>query len=81
MTDYLAKPLTIGDKTLSHRVILAPLTRIRADGETLNPNDLMVEYYKQRASPGGLLIYEGVIVSPMDMVDHLKIVYVLQKKS
>lgn len=66
-------PLTIGNGTLtlSHRVILAPLTRNR--GLPLNPNatpsdpnrvwypdPLMVEYYTQRTTSGGLLISEGL---------------------
>jgi 2,4-dienoyl-CoA reductase-like NADH-dependent reductase (Old Yellow Enzyme family) len=54
--------LTVGDLTLPNRVILAPLTRLRA-GPTQIPNALMAEYYAQRAS-SGLLITEGVPVSP-----------------
>ncbi|PWY69739.1 FMN-linked oxidoreductase [Aspergillus heteromorphus CBS 117.55] len=69
----LFQPLKIanGKITLSHRVVHAPLTRNR--GVPLNlanapenpnriwyPGDLMVEYYRQRATPGGLIISEGV---------------------
>jgi 2,4-dienoyl-CoA reductase-like NADH-dependent reductase (Old Yellow Enzyme family) len=69
----LFQPMTIGNGkiTLDHRVVLAPLTRNR--GTPLNtestpekpnriwlPNDLMVEYYNQRSTKGGLIITEGV---------------------
>jgi 2,4-dienoyl-CoA reductase-like NADH-dependent reductase (Old Yellow Enzyme family) len=37
---------------------MAPLTRNRAAEGTLAPNDMMAEYYEQRASDGGLLITE-----------------------
>jgi N-ethylmaleimide reductase len=53
--------LQVGALTLSNRIILAPLTRTRAGVEHL-PNDLMAEYYAQRAS-GGLLITECTMVS------------------
>jgi len=58
----LFDPLTIGELQLPNRVIMAPLTRLRA-GETKVPNALMAEYYAQRAS-AGLIITEGVPVSP-----------------
>ncbi len=44
----LFDPLTLGDLTLPNRVIMAPLTRLRA-GNTHIPNALMAEYYRQRA--------------------------------
>lgn len=53
--------LRIGDLTLKNRVALAPLTRGRA-GESRVPNDLMAEYYHQRAS-AGLLITEATVIS------------------
>jgi 2,4-dienoyl-CoA reductase-like NADH-dependent reductase (Old Yellow Enzyme family) len=58
----LFDPLLLGDLKLANRVIMAPLTRLRA-GETNIPNALMAEYYKQRAS-AGLIITEGVPISP-----------------
>ena len=58
----LFNPLQVGALTLPNRVILAPLTRTRAGMEHL-PNDLMAEYYAQRAS-GGLLITECTMVAP-----------------
>jgi N-ethylmaleimide reductase len=52
----------IGPYTLSHRLVLAPLTRMRS-GQNDIPGDLMVDYYTQRASEGGLLIAEATPVS------------------
>ena len=59
----LFQPITIGDITLTHRVVLAPLTRYRSDDAHV-PTNLGVEYYAQRASvPGTLLITEATYVS------------------
>jgi hypothetical protein len=52
----LFTPISIGNLKLTHRVVMAPLTRSRADLPGDVPNDLMVEYYTQRASNGGLII-------------------------
>lgn len=60
----LFQPIQIGDIKLGHRVVLAPLTRFRADTEHVH-TDLAVEYYTQRASvPGTLLITEATYISP-----------------
>lgn len=56
----LFEPVTVGDVTLSNRIVMAPLTRMRAPGEV--PNALMVDYYSQRAS-AGLIITEGTQIS------------------
>jgi len=58
----LFDPLVVGDLELPNRVVMAPLTRLRA-GPTQIPNALMADYYAQRAS-AGLLITEGVPVVP-----------------
>ncbi|KAL9538178.1 hypothetical protein MBANPS3_011138 [Mucor bainieri] len=58
----LFAPIKVGTHTLKHRVVLAPLTRFRATPDHI-PTDLQVEYYKQRASVGGLLITEGTAIS------------------
>lgn len=59
----LLSPVTAGKLQLSHRVVMAPTTRMRtAPGGV--PGDLMIEYYRQRASQGGLLIAEATAVSP-----------------
>ena len=59
----LFDPLAVGELTLPNRILLAPLTRTRA-GETRIPNAMMAEYYRQRAT-AGLIITEGVPVTPM----------------
>jgi N-ethylmaleimide reductase len=58
----LFSPIEIGPYQLSHRVVMAPLTRMRSDPGDI-PSDLMVEYYTQRASKGGLIISEATPVS------------------
>jgi N-ethylmaleimide reductase len=55
----LFSPLQIGPYHLKHRVMLAPLTRMRAARPGLAPRPLNAEYYAQRATPGGLLIAEA----------------------
>ncbi|WVQ85650.1 hypothetical protein IAT38_007816 [Cryptococcus sp. DSM 104549] len=59
----LFQPVTVGDINLKHRVVLAPLTRMRASQKTGIPSDLALSYYSQRASDGGLLISEGTLVA------------------
>ncbi|TNF09016.1 MAG: alkene reductase, partial [Pseudomonadales bacterium] len=59
----LFDPIQIGDLQLANRIIMAPLTRCRAD-EGRVPNALMAEYYVQRAS-AGLIISEATAVTPM----------------
>jgi N-ethylmaleimide reductase len=58
----LFTPVQVGPYRLSHRVVMAPLTRMRSDPGDI-PSDLMVEYYTQRASEGGLIISEATPVS------------------
>jgi N-ethylmaleimide reductase len=55
----LFSPLKIGPYQLKHRVMMAPLTRLRAEKPSLAPRQLNVEYYSQRATPGGLIIAEA----------------------
>jgi len=55
----LFSPLEIGPYQLEHRVLMAPLTRLRAEKPSLAPRQLNVEYYSQRATPGGLIIAEA----------------------
>jgi 2,4-dienoyl-CoA reductase-like NADH-dependent reductase (Old Yellow Enzyme family) len=59
----LQDPVRIGEWDLPNRIIMAPLTRCRAS-EGRVPNDLMREYYQQRAS-AGLIISEATSISPM----------------
>jgi 2,4-dienoyl-CoA reductase-like NADH-dependent reductase (Old Yellow Enzyme family) len=59
----LFTPLKVGALELPNRIIMSPLTRARAGGERI-PNDLMAEYYAQRAT-AGLIISEATSVTPM----------------
>ncbi|NBC26416.1 MAG: alkene reductase, partial [Bacteroidetes bacterium] len=56
-------PITIGTLELKNRIIVAPMTRNRADNDYDAPTDLHAEYYSQRAS-AGLILSEGAPVSP-----------------
>ena len=59
----LQTPFHIGSVTLSNRVVMSPLTRMRAfQGRA--PGDLQVEHYRQRAG-AGLILTEATSVSPM----------------
>lgn len=58
----LLKPIKMGDMELKNRVIMAPMTRNRANNKHNAPTDLHAEYYKQRAS-AGLIISEGAQIS------------------
>ncbi|XP_038880749.1 12-oxophytodienoate reductase 3 isoform X2 [Benincasa hispida] len=57
----LFSPFRMGEFDLSHRVVLAPMTRCRA----LNgiPGAALAEYYTQRSTDGGFLISEGTSIS------------------
>lgn len=63
-TSTLFQPLRLGAITLSHRVVMAPLTRMRATVPGAEPHALNAEYYSQRASEGGLIIAEASQVTP-----------------
>jgi N-ethylmaleimide reductase len=55
----LLSPLKVGPYQLSHRVVMAPLTRMRAEKDSFAPRALNAEYYGQRATEGGLIIAEA----------------------
>jgi len=57
----LFEPLRAGAFTLNNRMLMAPLTRARADAGHM-PNALMAEYYGQRAS-AGLVITECTMIA------------------
>jgi len=64
VSSRLFQPLRLGDSDLQHRIVMAPLTRFRADDNHVH-TDLAVTYYAQRSSvPGTLLITEGTFISP-----------------
>ncbi len=59
----LMQPLSAGELHLRNRIVMAPLTRCRAEADRV-PGELMVEYYRQRAE-AGLIITEATAVTPM----------------
>ncbi|MEY4768143.1 MAG: hypothetical protein RL637_782 [Pseudomonadota bacterium] len=61
MTPDLFSPIQVGPYCLSNRIVMAPLTRMRAP-ESI-PTPTMVAYYGQRAT-AGLIITEGTTISP-----------------
>src|ERR1700731_3801885 len=56
-------PVMVGPMELTNRIVMSPMTRIRA-GEGCVPSEKMVRYYTQRAS-AGLIITEGTHPSAM----------------
>ena len=60
----LSDPIKIGPSQLAHRMVMAPLTRVRADDNHVHL-PIAKEYYGQRASvPGTLIITEATFISP-----------------
>ena len=62
-SEPLLTPFRMGDLDLPNRVIMAPLTRMRANPDDHVPTMLQAEYYAQRAS-AGLIISEATAISP-----------------
>ncbi len=62
-TNKLFTPIQVGSMQLKHRVVMAPLTRSRSLQPGSIPADLMLKYYSQRASDGGLIVSEGTSIS------------------
>lgn len=58
----LFDPINMGDLALSNRVVMAPLTRMKAFTDRV-PGPLMLDYYVQRAN-AGLIISEATSISP-----------------
>ena len=61
-SNVLLSPARLGPLTLPNRIVMAPMTRSRADAVG-NPTAMMADYYQQRAS-AGLIVTEGVVISP-----------------
>jgi N-ethylmaleimide reductase len=59
----LFTPYRMGDLNLPNRIVMAPLTRMRAQSHDHVPTALQAEYYTQRAS-AGLIITEATAISP-----------------
>lgn len=63
MTNPLFQPLRLGDMTLPSRIVMAPMTRSRADDDGVQP-EIAATYYGQRAD-AGLILTEGIYPSDM----------------
>lgn len=61
--DSLFQPFSVGAIRVPNRIVMAPLTRSRADARTLAPRAMNAEYYAQRAS-AGLIIAEATQIMP-----------------
>jgi N-ethylmaleimide reductase len=59
----LFTPVQLGSLNLKHRVVMAPLTRSRSGQPGGIPGDMMLQYYSDRASDGGLIISEATNIS------------------
>jgi 2,4-dienoyl-CoA reductase-like NADH-dependent reductase (Old Yellow Enzyme family) len=59
----LFTPYRMGDLDLPNRIVMAPLTRMRAQPHDHVPTALQAEYYAQRAS-AGLIVTEATAISP-----------------
>ncbi|RMF25547.1 MAG: alkene reductase [Cyanobacteria bacterium J083] len=62
MTSNLFDSFQLGEIALANRMVMAPMTRLRANGTI--PTELMATYYAQRAA-AGLIITECTMVSPL----------------
>src|SRR5580693_1797421 len=63
MLQPLLTPVSMGDLALPNRIVMAPLTRMRAGNPGHVPNELMARYYAQRVS-AGIIIGECTAISP-----------------
>jgi NADPH2 dehydrogenase len=60
----LFRPLRVGNVELQHRIVMAPLTRFRADKDHV-PLPFVTDYYAQRASvPGTMITTEATFIAP-----------------
>ncbi|QDM41369.1 alkene reductase [Altererythrobacter sp. TH136] len=62
MHEALFQPIDLGAIRASNRILMAPLTRGRSSQPGSVPNDMMLEYYRQRAG-AGLIISEATGIS------------------
>ncbi len=58
MTEALFTPLKVGGIEAANRIVMAPLTRSRANDDSGEVGDMHVEYYAQRAG-AGIIITEA----------------------
>ncbi|MFT6986543.1 MAG: N-ethylmaleimide reductase [Psychromonas sp.] len=64
MKNLLFQPLQLGSISLKNRIVMAPMTRARASQPGNVANDIMAEYYAQRAT-AGLIVTEGTQISAL----------------
>lgn len=64
MTASLFEPIKLGNLTLKNRIVMPPMTRSRATQPGNSANELMAEYYAQRAT-AGLIVSEGTQISAL----------------
>ncbi|MDG3086380.1 alkene reductase [Vibrio hannami] len=64
MKDALFQPIQLGSLSLKNRIVMPPMTRSRASQPGNTANNMMAEYYAQRAS-AGLIVAEGTQISEM----------------
>jgi NADPH2 dehydrogenase len=63
-TSKLFEPVKLGNLTLQHRIVMAPMTRYKADDAHVPFLPLVSDYYAERAStPGTLLITEATFIA------------------
>src|ERR1700680_175186 len=62
-TNQLFTPIPVGPMVLKQRLVIGPLPRSRSVQPGNIPGDLMLEYYSQRASDGGLIVSEATSIS------------------
>jgi N-ethylmaleimide reductase len=70
-TTSLFDPIALGDLALPNRIVMASMTRGRADNAGLVPSALNAEYYAQRAS-AGMILTEGTWPSP-DAIGYINV--------
>src|SRR5713226_3349331 len=63
MTRSVFTPIRMGKLYLPNRIVMAPLTRMRAGSIDHVPSKLQADYYAQRAS-AGLIVAEATAISP-----------------
>src|ERR1700734_879302 len=59
----LFTPVKIGPLELEHCIVMPPMSRLRAQWPSGIPSDLQLEFYRQRASDGGLIFTEATAIS------------------
>ncbi|GAA5213212.1 alkene reductase [Corallincola platygyrae] len=64
MSNVLFDSIQLGKLTLNNRIVMPPMTRSRASQPGNAANEMMAEYYAQRAS-AGLIVAEGTQISEM----------------